>query len=249
MKHIPDIHLYCNRWCARCPLQHRCALSSQNPNAAQRQAQLGDQYQSASPVTKAPHTDSASSSWEELDWAAIRAQAETFAARERPAPFDGLKHPLYRSLQNWCQRMERYWQQQADYWQAQLPADGRLALSEQQRIDNCRAILIWYSRFLPPKFYRALAGQHEAPAEHHPAQEDWNGSAKVGLLGLGFCQKALGQLVALGPDRQTEAARQELASLNRALVAICAEAEACFPHWRQFERPGFDSLGIPENLI
>ena len=99
-------------------------------------------------------------------------------------------------------------------------------------------IAAWDSTQMCAKLYRALHGRdcYQAGEEtgwDDPVQNDWNGSAKVVLLGIERSQRAWSMLASCTDDRVP-------ATLAAWLLDLRAGVEQEFPDAWNFRRPGFD---------
>ena len=87
------------------------------------------------------------------------------------------------------------------------------------------------------KLYRAICGQAEGWEAREAAQTDFNGSAKVALLGIGESRRAWTVLMEVG--RAT--ADGVPARAVRILEELDAAVRERFPRAMEFVRPGFDA--------
>ena len=98
-----------------------------------------------------------------------------------------------------------------------------------------RDVIAWFHMMIHVKAMRALHGL----AEDDPAERDWSpdydGSAKVALLGIDRSHTAWLDLVETGV-----ASASEVATFLDDLVWLRAALERTFPRARSFVRPGFD---------
>ena len=100
----------------------------------------------------------------------------------------------------------------------------------------------WFSSMIGSKLYRAICGQVEGWEARDEAQTDFNGSAKVALIGIGESRRAWAVLMEAG--RAT--ADGVPARAVRMLEALDAAVRERFPRAMEFVRPGFDEPGAGE---
>jgi hypothetical protein len=100
----------------------------------------------------------------------------------------------------------------------------------------------WFSSMISAKLYRAICGHAEGWESRDEAQTDFNGSAKIALIGIGESRRAWGVLMEEG--RAT--ADGVSARAVRMLEALDAEVRERFPRVLTFVRPGFDDATAPK---
>lgn len=114
---------------------------------------------------------------------------------------------------------------------------------EYHRIQNLLDIISWYRFLFEAKTYRAVSGMSDEFEEEDPVQNDWNGTAKVVLVGIRHCTKAAKGLLELIPSLE-----DELLLTLKTLQKFEMVMESTFPKAHEFIRPGFDTLGVSEDL-
>lgn len=96
-------------------------------------------------------------------------------------------------------------------------------------------VVAWYHTLIAAKVHRALRGHQENDWDENDAQSDWNGSAKVALLGV---ERSIGAWSVARDFLPHEQSR------IRRLIARCGLVRRLllekFPDAREFVRPGFD---------
>lgn len=114
-----------------------------------------------------------------------------------------------------------------------------LLASADEVLKEALAVVLHDAFFVSVKLNRALDGrdryEHEA-RDGHPAQNDWNGSAKVALISLQRSEAAW-RVIAQATCEETPA------MLADRLQDLVQEVEEAFPNARLFVRPGFDEPG------
>lgn len=106
--------------------------------------------------------------------------------------------------------------------------------SDERAVDAV-SIAAWYQYQISAKLHRALRGKREDEWGDDRIQNDWNGSARVALLGLERSMTAWSILRDLIPD-ECDAIVRLLARCGLIRRMLLQE----FPDVRQFVRPGFD---------
>ena len=144
--------------------------------------------------------------------------------------------------------VERYFQLTKDA--EETPAEGlswrqqQIVEGEQHRLQNFVDVLRWYRYPLQVKTHRAVNGLLEDDFEDEdPVQNDWNGTAKLVGVFASHCEKAGRGLLEKFP-----ALEDELLLLLKSLQELQQELHQTFPRASEFIRPGFDTLGISEDL-
>jgi len=105
---------------------------------------------------------------------------------------------------------------------------------------DCLEVVRWYQYQIHVKLLRAVRGElkegYDRPDEY---AKDFDGSAKVALIGIDRSIAALGELRVCFPayERETLHILAHLGSLRR-------NVEETFPEAREFIRPGFDKVDL-----
>lgn len=239
MHRIAGIYNYCNRWCERCPLGHRCAVNSRHSGDQEWMDNLTKKMKS--PDVSSPLA--LNEDEEEPPGPVIPDSEEGKTLSEIPDPFE---HTLVRGINELMKELTAVLDALDDYWTAQVQNNHFqppvLRGKEEIQVDNARDILTWYRPFLPGKVVRAVAGFLEDP-QAQPVSSDWNGTAKVVLMGLDHC---LGSIHSLQKHCSGNFSRK-LQRFNQRSEEYRQQFREVFPHTEIFCRPGFDTLGIRED--
>jgi hypothetical protein len=103
-------------------------------------------------------------------------------------------------------------------------------------IKDSLAVIQWYSTLIPAKIMRALSGKlHDGFSEDEEDQRDYDGSAKIALLGIDRSTQAWVSLFELLPEQEDDFLKV-LSVLEKMKKMTAAE----FPKAMLFSRPGFD---------
>ncbi len=99
----------------------------------------------------------------------------------------------------------------------------------------------WFSSMISSKIYRAVCGQAEGWETHDEAQTDFNGSAKIALIGIAESRRAWGVLMEAGRATADGVPAQAARMLDELDVSVRER----FPRAMAFVRPGFEEPAIP----
>jgi hypothetical protein len=125
-------------------------------------------------------------------------------------------------------------------WRVSRAITPIVATRGEARVIDAVATIEWFSSLVSSKIYRAVSGQTEGWEPREQVQTDFNGSAKIALLGVAESRDAWGVLMEPG----TATADGVPAQAVTALDALDAAIRARFPHAMAFVRPGFDAPAI-----
>lgn len=98
----------------------------------------------------------------------------------------------------------------------------------------------WFSSMISSKIYRAVCGQAEGWETHDEVQTDFNGSAKIALVGIAESRRAWDLLMEAGRATADGVPAQAV----RMLDELDASVRERFPRAMAFVRPGFDEPAI-----
>lgn len=234
---IPGIYNYCDRWCERCPLTHRCRLYADE----QEENTL---YPDRDPENKA--------FWERLGAKLTElTQLLAQAAADMDIDPDELPEELALDLEDeadepdFIQAAHSYGKQAGDWLKEKVPAVreeftyelelGLMASAERAKaIGEALEVVQWYLYQIEVKLRRAQHGLSSPWLEEEDIDEA-NGSAKVALIGTERSLAAWMVLYQCLNDHQDDIL-QHLASLQRIRQATLRQ----FPDAPHFIRPGFD---------
>jgi hypothetical protein len=227
--HIDFISAYCDRWCERCPLTHRCSAFTAQAAVAMcgndsdgLELAFGRAPNDDGVVAPLPH------GLEELDGMEMSKREEAEWRRtqdERRARVD--RTSIMISARAFACVAWPWLRDNAEGLAARDPV-----------VQEAFEIASWDSTQISAKLYRALDGRDcyaagEETGWDDPVQNDWNGSAKVVLLGIERSQQAWSLLASCTGDRVP-------ATLAAWLQDLRTGVEQEFPDARKFRRPGFD---------
>ena len=207
---IDNVFNYCDRWCETCPLTSWCRLFADD---AQAIASLDPQ---------------------------LKALVEAPALRQEIKAMPAWMEELLEKLQDGLDRMsdrepderpidDPLLQRASAYGMTVHTWLGGSGVSEDP--NEPRAIIAWFATLIPAKIARAIHGLGYAGLDDPDEPTDYDGSAKVALIGIARSRAAWQELAA--SETAAGSAIAELTWLE-------TEIERMFPRARQFIRPAFD---------
>jgi hypothetical protein len=216
---IVGIFNYCDRWCDACAFTSRCRLFA---DMVETEATLDPALRA---LVETPPLEPATPPppWleellEAMDLALLKptADGEPF---ERPLPAD---HMTIQDRAHAYGARLRGWVRAPEFLAKNDPADPH-------------AVVCWFHTIIPARIHRALHGLAGDRPEDRDWPADYDGSAKVALLGIERSHAAWLDLVKRGVATDADAA-----PFVADLVWLGASLERIFPNARAFVRPAFD---------
>jgi len=223
---IPGIYNYCDGRCPRCPFTQRCLTFL---DTEELKASGGDSRPLADSVG-----ESLQRTLEMLAEAARRdgvdPGAEGDDAQEPPEQADLDRHrrdPL-------AVRARAYGQLA---WRVARAIAPIAAARDDAPVIEAVDTIAWFSSMISAKLYRAICGHAEGWERADETQTDFNGSAKIALIGIGESRRAWGVLMEEGRATADGVPAQAV----KMLEALDADVRRRFPRAMAFIRPGFDA--------
>ena len=228
---IVGVFDYCDRWCEACHFTSRCRLFA---DVAETEAALDPNLK---PVVEAPVLAEEAAppppSWmQEMIVEMNEAAAKIAAGDLEPAP---RRSPPKEHLaietraKGYCFRVHA-WLQHRRY--------------EPLNPANPCAVIGWFHTMIPSKVHRAISGLAEEDVATRDCPPDYDGSAKVALLGIERSHAAWLELIERGTLSDAEAA-----PFIADLVWLGEVLEQVFPKARAFVRPAFDEPEAMARLL
>ena len=249
---IPGVYNYCDRWCERCPLSHRClnfAMEQERDDGDPAARELANkkfwqQLNETFAETVEMVREDAKARGIDLDDPKLRQGviAQEQAERRRAAKND----PLARSAMAYGKAVDQWMNAAKPLLAAkvgELKTQARLAIgdpkAEVEKLSNLTDVIRWYQHFIYVKLCRAIDSRASEELETDAAQKqfpkDSDGTAKIALIALDRSISAwAGLREGLGDGAD------EILDLLAQLTALRRETEKLFPVARAFVRPGFD---------
>ena len=225
---IPGIYNYCDGRCPRCPFTQRCLTyldteelkTSANDNRSLADV-VGDSLQrTLEMLAEAARRDG-------VDLDAVAEEAQASAAGEN----------LERLRQDPLAVRAREYGRLA--WRIGRALAPIAAAREDAPLVDAVETIEWFSSMISSKVYRAVCGQAEGWEGRDEAQTDFNGSAKMALIGIAESRDAWAVLMEAG----RAAADGVPAQATTMLAELDAAVRERFPRVMEFVRPGFDQPG------
>jgi hypothetical protein len=248
--HIDFISEYCDRWCERCPLTHKCAAFTRESDpeeieacseAVERAMEELRVEAAQTEVRPRPRFDESVNMPmpSEAEQTEVERACEARRARVRNQPLIVTAYDYSVDAYTWLKlygELTRARAEAALVEYGSSPAAAVLRM-ELEGVLDALAVVRWDSMLIAAKLRRAVAGREENEGfEDDPVQTDFNGSAKLTLL-LAARSEAGWRLIARWAP-ESDIATQ----LADTLAALGVDIERTFPAARRFVRPGFDEM-------
>jgi hypothetical protein len=222
---ISDIYNYCDGRCRRCPFTQRCLvyLDSQELDAVG----LDQQSLAATMGASLRQTLGTPSEIARREGLEIGAPADDAAAAAMEADLERHREdPLVIQAVEYGQLASRI---------GRAIAPIAAAWDDAPLVEAVETIQ-WFSSMISSKLYRAVCGLAEGWEDRDETQTDFNGSAKIALIGIGESRGAW--IVLMEAGRAT--ADGVPARAVKILEALDIAVRQRFPRALMFVRPGFD---------
>ena len=222
---IAGIYNYCDGRCPRCPFTQRCltyldteAVKGEDDGRSSADA-LGDSLQrTLEMLAEAARRDG-------VDLDAVTEDAAVSAAdleRHRQDPLAVTARDYGRLA-----------------WRIGRAVAPLAAAREDAPLIEAVETIEWFSSMISAKLYRAICGQAEGWEAADEPQTDFNGSAKIALIGIADSRRAWTVLMEAGRATADGVPAQAVIMLDE----LAASVRARFPRVMDFVRPGFDEGG------
>jgi len=226
---ISDIYNYCDGRCRRCPFTQRCLiyLDSQELDAVNLDKQsLAATIGASLRQTLSMLSEAARREGVEIDAPAddaTEAAMEAGLERHRQDPL-AVRAREYGALA----------------WRIGRAIAPIAAARGDAPLVEAVETIEWFSSMISSKLYRAICGQAEGWESRDETQTDFNGSAKIALIGIGESTQAWRVLMESGRATADGVPAQALQRLE----SLSAAVRERFPRVMEFVRPGFDEPAI-----
>ncbi|MBU4201012.1 MAG: hypothetical protein KKG09_06850 [Verrucomicrobia bacterium] len=250
--HISGIHNYCDRWCERCAYTARCAVyaderASDDGDPASRDItnerfwkRLGNIFAETMEMVR----EMAAEKGIDLDHIPPEEQLEIEAAEQKREETVE-QHLLTRASRDYGLQVYQWLKASAPMFRekgktlimaARLELPGHTPENDAAETLEAIEVVSWYHLQIGVKLARAIGGRsEEVPEIIEDLPKDWDGSAKIALIGMERSMAAWGILLRHFPERE-----DEILSFLAALKGLQRQTEREFPNARAFIRPGFD---------
>ena len=253
---IPGIFNYCDRWCQRCPVTHRCLLALQEAvddatSVGERDnetfwEELQRKFKEVREMVKDEFEARGLTIGEsEPDPEEVEAEAREERRRERRVE----NHPCAKRSMAYATRSSEYLRDAnvvesfaAHGWPIEkLRGESLEAGADEdfERIWNAVQVIAWYQYQIAVKLQRAIDGIDDEDDEDIVALPDYlrdsDGSAKVALIGIDRSLAAWGEVREMLPELG-----EEVFEIMLELDGVRRCAEAVFPDACAVRRRGFE---------
>jgi hypothetical protein len=246
-KKIPGIHNYCDRWCERCDFASRCAIYD---GKGQHSSQQNDDKNKAfwsklsENFTKAQKLLEDAAARYGVDLNSLAGEIDDIQQKEKRRWQENEAHPLSELSWQYSEASRQWLKEQPGMMEKLESLRDSLTLgadalpevkAKMDMIRDCLAVIDWYQTLIHTKIMRALMGKSDDFAEAGDIQGDFNGSAKIAMMGIDRSIQAWIKLFEFLPAREDDFLKI-LAMLERMKGIVVKE----FPLVHSFRRPGFD---------
>lgn len=240
---IPGIYNYCDRWCERCKLAHRCRLYhnelSQSTNTKNKSNFVDIVSQSLKDTVVLLHKIAQEKGINlddlEIDEKAFQIEQKKYEdARLHPIV---LKADAYvEKTVAWFER-NQYLNEEKNKCLTQIELGIQVEESKKtlEILEEALNIINWYIYQIPVKLSSAIGYFPHDPEFEDEVQNMYHATAKVSLIGIENSMKAWRNLLDLVEDEE-DFILQQLLQLQR----LQKQTFSMFPLIHQFKRPGFD---------
>ena len=249
---ISGIYNYCDRWCERCHLSHRCltyAMEQEDDDGDPAARDLAnkkfwDKLHNMFQTTLRMVKKDAERRGIDLNAPDLKAKATAHerqlrrrAARDQPVARAARDYGM--AVQQWFKHSDELFKTKG----VELVDKARLEigrpLDEAEEMRELIEVIQWYHLFIHVKLSRAIDSRAEEELETDPElrsiMKDGEGSAKIALIAIDRSLVAWSALHPHFPEAQ-----DAILDFQLSLTRIRQQAEALFPNARAFVRPGFD---------
>lgn len=243
---IPEIYVYCDRWCEHCPFTDRCAIfdpSDQNKDWSEANANEFMQEITAT-FEKTMNLLKNEADASGINWNQLVADAKEVELEEPILPVD---HETVVTLAGNYRRQVTIWLTECSkeidastLVNAQnFEMDIEQAAKNNAQFIDALETVNWYHALIEAKVRRAINGLHN---DFREDQEDLsrnhaNGCAKITMLFIKKSMRAW-ERISIEMTSQEDKILDHLAALSR----LNSKLQKIFPSHEAFIRPGFDTF-------
>jgi hypothetical protein len=248
-RNIAGIHNYCDRWCERCSFSSRCAIYEDSSTLKAEEQDdknklFWERLSHNFTLAKEMLEQAAKNSGIDLDQMQediVKAEIKSQDLRKKSTEHKIIT--LIREYRNFGDRWLKTQPGMMDKLE-KLKENLTMGVESQQdakvqmeTIKDCLALIQWYLTFLEPKLMRALMGKNDDGEinDEKDYPRDYDGSAKISIIGIERSMQAWIRLFDLLPDQEDDFLKA--LSLLEKIKGMTLEE---FPNAMAFVRPGFD---------
>lgn len=248
-RNIAGIHNYCDRWCEKCFFTSRCAVYEDTRNIKPDDQDI---HNKAFWERLSHNFSLAKGKLEQaveklgIDLNALQEDIESAERKTEEIRKKSEEHLIISLVKEYSVFGDQWLKTQPGMLDKleHLKENLTLGVESQQEakeqmetIKDCLAVIQWYLHFLQPKLMRALTGKADSDLfeDEDDTQRDYDGSAKIALIGIERSMQAWIRLFKLLPDQEDHFLKA-LSLLEKIKGLTLSE----FPKAMAFVRPGFD---------
>jgi len=244
---IPGIHNYCDRWCERCPMTHKCYVFWLEKGREAQHRAAGRDPSDWDVVVQ----DVRSQFRQAIEMLREAAEAHGIDLDHLPqgdyTSADPSAHPLHQGAEAYLETAHAFVQdlhrrlagEHASLEQRAMVLGPERVAGEYRDILDAHEVISWYHTLIPAKVHRALSSRMEAEREGDGGREhrmgDALGSAKVAYESVVRSMAALRRVYDWDQGLEDQVIPL-LADLDR----MRRQIEETFPGFQEFKRPGLD---------
>ena len=248
-ENIAGIYNYCDRWCERCTFTSRCAVYEDETNLTPEEMdmqnkafwdRIGKNFMKAQELLQKAAQHFA------IDLENLPDEPDNVQERRERIKIESRQHPISKlsfqysvMARDWLKTqpgmLERLDSLKTELTLGVESTEG--ARKETGTIRDSLTIIQWYMTFIHVKLVRALMGKlkDDGWEEENGFQRDFDGSAKIALIGIDRSTQAWLALFDILPEKE-----DDFLKVLAILQKIKAMVEQEFPKAEEFIRPGFD---------
>jgi hypothetical protein len=248
-KKISGIHNYCDRWCERCSFGSRCAVyehESLVPGDEKDKSNKAFWDRLAVNFAKARGLMEQAAKKHGVDLNVISNDVNEIEAKSKRHREQSREHPIGRLSWEYSEASVAWLKSQPGMLvKLEELKDGlnmgiesvNAAKTTMAVIKDCVEVVQWYMTFINVKLVRALTEKmdYDGWEEENGLQCDFDGSAKIAIIGIERSLQAWIKLFEILPDQEDHFLKV-LAMLEKLKDMVIKE----FPNAMDFKRPGFD---------
>jgi hypothetical protein len=248
-RNIPGIYNYCDRWCERCPFTGRCAVYESESVATPLEVDVKNKAfwdRLSQNFAKARVMLEDAAKEHGIDMESVMENIDEVQKNEAAIEQEIEKHSLILMAKEYREFTDQWLKTQPGMMDKLEKLKENLTMGTEshedakiqtETIKDSLSVIEWYKHFLEVKLNRALRGRADAAEfnEDNDSPHDYDGSAKIAVIGVERSMQAWARLFDLLPD-QEDTFLKVLALLERMKTKIVLE----FPSAMEFVRPGFD---------
>jgi len=248
-QNIAGIYNYCDRWCERCTFTSRCAVYEDESDLAPEERDMKNKAfwdRLGKNFAKAKGLLQKAAEQYGIDLEATQEEMEETHKKKEKLKIESRQHPLSQLTLQYS-NVGREWLktqpgmlERLDNLKTGLTlgvASHEDAKKETVIIKDSLAVIQWYLVFIHIKLVRALMGKmtFKEREEENGMQHDFDGSAKIALIGIERSMHAWSELFEILPEKE-----DDFLKVLSMLEKIKTMAKEEFPKAEIFIRPGFD---------